>query len=188
MKPYLIKFFGSFSFLYFFICLFFFFVFLGLFPVWGGGVGGFWPRGRRILAERTFFRDFCGLCPSSLFRLIWSWNWGRLASFPGLFLAVFCGFNSDVKFLILLLRSTWGWLEVDLQVYFVGTRPARFSKNVIYDIGTKIIFLKNVFFFLTGISCFWKRFLQPFLDLKNSKDCTHVCNLLNLSDRQKVIN
>ena len=45
-----------------------------------------------------------------------------------------------------------------------------------------------MFFFLTGISCFWNRFLQPFLDLKISKDCTHVCNLLNLSDRQKVIN
>ena len=29
-------------------------------------------------------------------------------------------------------------------------------------------------------------FLQPFLDLKNSKACTHVCNLLNLSDLKKV--
>ena len=28
--------------------------------------------------------------------------------------------------------------------------------------------------------------LQPFLDLKNSKACTHVCNLLNLSDLKKV--
>ena len=86
------------------------------------------------------------------------------------------------------MRSTWGWLEVDLQVYFVGTRPARFSKNVIYDIGTKILLLKKCVFFLTGKSRFWKRFCQPFLDLKNSKYCTHVCNLLNLSDRQKVIN
>ena len=42
-----------------------------------------------------------------------------------------------------------------------------------------------IFLFLTGISCFWKRFCQPFLDLKNSKCCTHVCNLLNLSDLKK---
>ena len=84
------------------------------------------------------------------------------------------------------MRSPWGWLEVDLQVYFVGTRPARFSKNVIYDIGAKIILLKKSVSFLTGISCFWKRFLQPFLDLNNSKGCTHVCNLLNLSDLKRL--
>ena len=41
-------------------------------------------------------------------------------------------------------------------------------------------------FFLTGKSRFWKRYLQPFLDLKNSKACTHVCNLLNLSDLKNV--
>ena len=83
------------------------------------------------------------------------------------------------------MRSTWGWLEVDLQVYFVGTRTARFSKNVIYDIGTKIILLnKCVFlFFLTGTSRFWKRFWQLFLDLIISKACTHLYKLLNLSDR-----
>ena len=32
-----------------------------------------------------------------------------------------------------------------------------------------------MFSFLTGISCFWKRFCQPFLDLKTSKYCTHMC-------------
>ena len=84
------------------------------------------------------------------------------------------------------VRSTWGWLEVDLQVYFVGTRTARLSKSVIYDIGTKIILLKKCVFFLTGKSRFWKRCLQHFLDLKNSKACTHVCNLLNLSDLKRV--
>ena len=84
------------------------------------------------------------------------------------------------------MRSTWGWLEVDLQVYFVGTRPARFSKNVIYDIGTKIILLKKCVFFLTGKSRFWKRFWQPFLDLINSKDCTHEYKLFNFSDLKKV--
>ena len=42
------------------------------------------------------------------------------------------------------------------------------------------------FFFLTGKSRFWKRFCQPFLDLKNSKAGTHVCNLLNLSDLKKL--
>ena len=41
-------------------------------------------------------------------------------------------------------------------------------------------------FFLTGLSCFWKRFCQPFLDLKNSKAGTHVYKLLNLSDVKKV--
>ena len=84
------------------------------------------------------------------------------------------------------MRSTWGWLEVDLQVYFVGTRPARFSKNVIYDIGTKNNLLKKCVFFLTGISCFWKMFLQPFLDLINSKCCTHEYYILNFSDLEKV--
>ena len=83
------------------------------------------------------------------------------------------------------MRSTWGWLEVDLQVYFVGTRTARLSKSVIYDIGTKILLLKKCVFFLTGKSRFWKRFWQPFLDLENSKACTQVCNLLNLSDLKK---
>ena len=34
-------------------------------------------------------------------------------------------------------------------------------------------------------SCFWKRFVQYFLDLKNSKYCTHVCNILNLSDLKR---
>ena len=84
------------------------------------------------------------------------------------------------------MRSTWGWLEVDLQVYFVGTRPARFSKNVIYDIGTKILLLKKCVFFLTDKSRFWKMFLQPFLDLINSKCCTHEYKLLNFSDLKKV--
>ena len=84
------------------------------------------------------------------------------------------------------MRSTWGWLEVDLQVYFVGTRPARFSKNVIYDIGTKVMLVKTCVFFLHGKSCFWKMFWQSVLDLINSKTCTHVCKLLNLSDLKKV--
>ena len=39
-----------------------------------------------------------------------------------------------------------------------------------------------------SISCFWMFNLQPFLDLKNSKYCTHVCNILNLSDLKKVAN
>ena len=40
--------------------------------------------------------------------------------------------------------------------------------------------------FFRSISCFWMFDLQPFLDLKNSKCSTRVCNLLNLSDLQKV--
>ena len=59
-------------------------------------------------------------------------------------------------------------------------------EHEIYDIGTEIILLNECFFFLTGKSRFWKRFCQPFLDLKNSKAGTHVCNLLNLSDLKKV--
>ena len=35
-------------------------------------------------------------------------------------------------------------------------------------------------------SRFWKRFRQPFVDLINSKDCINLCDLLNLTDRQKV--
>ncbi len=35
-------------------------------------------------------------------------------------------------------------------------------------------------------SRFWKRFRQPFVDLINSKDCINVCDLLYLTDRQKV--
>ena len=37
-----------------------------------------------------------------------------------------------------------------------------------------------------SISCFWKGFWQPFLDLINSKDCTHEYKLLNFSDLKKV--
>ena len=37
-------------------------------------------------------------------------------------------------------------------------------------------------------SRFWKRFRQPFVDLINSKDCINLCDLLNLTDRQKVAN
>ena len=59
-------------------------------------------------------------------------------------------------------------------------------EHEIYDIGTKIILLKKCVFFLTGKSRLWEMFVQPFLDLKNSKACTHVCNLLNLSDLKKV--
>ena len=72
------------------------------------------------------------------------------------------------------------------RVYFVGTRTARFSKNVIYGIGTKIVLLKIWVCFLTGKSRFWKRFWQPFLDLINSKDCTHEYKLLKFSDLKKV--
>ena len=54
-------------------------------------------------------------------------------------------------------------------------------------LGPKYFCYKNsFFFFLTGKSRFGKMFLQPFLDLKNSKACTHVYKLFNLSDRQKV--
>ena len=37
-----------------------------------------------------------------------------------------------------------------------------------------------------SISCFWKGFWHPFLDLINSKDCTHEYKLLNFSDLKKV--
>ena len=37
-----------------------------------------------------------------------------------------------------------------------------------------------------SISCFWKGFWQPFLDLINSKDCTHEYKLLNFSDLKEV--
>ena len=37
-----------------------------------------------------------------------------------------------------------------------------------------------------SISCFWMFNLQPFLDLINSKYCTHEYNILNFSDLEKV--
>ena len=37
-----------------------------------------------------------------------------------------------------------------------------------------------------SISCFWMFNWQPFLDLINSKDCTHDYQLLNFSDLKKV--
>ena len=54
------------------------------------------------------------------------------------------------------------WMRVDLQVYFVGTRPARFSKNVIYDIGTKIILLKTCVFFPGWYFVFLKKVFATF--------------------------
>ena len=57
-------------------------------------------------------------------------------------------------------------------------------EHEIYDIGTESLLLQSLF--LTGKSRFWKRFCQPFLDLKNSKAGTHVYKLLNLSDVKTV--
>ena len=35
-------------------------------------------------------------------------------------------------------------------------------------------------------SCFWKRFRPPFVDLLNANCSIHLCDILNLTDRQKV--
>ena len=62
------------------------------------------------------------------------------------------------------------------------------SVHIIYSHWGQNSFAKKMCFFSYWYFVFLKRFLQPFLDLKNSKDCTHVCNLLNLSDLKKVAN
>ena len=43
-----------------------------------------------------------------------------------------------------------------------------------------------IFQIFYSCSCFWMFNWQPFLDLINSKDCTHEYNLLNCSDLKKV--
>ena len=43
-----------------------------------------------------------------------------------------------------------------------------------------------IFQIFYSISCFWMFNWQPFLDLINSKDCTHEYNILNFSDLEKV--